>query len=50
VVSHLRKARSPREPAANRNAFAHVSHTFTHLNLNNATYSDAAKEIKFNQA
>jgi hypothetical protein len=36
--------------AANRDAFAHVSHTFTHLNLNNATYSDAAKEIFFNQA
>jgi hypothetical protein len=32
------------------NAFAHVSHTFTHLELNNATYSDAAKEIQFNQA
>jgi hypothetical protein len=36
--------------AANRDAFAHVSHTFTHLNLNNATYSDASKEIFFNQA
>lgn len=35
---------------ANRDAFAHVSHTFTHLNLNNATYSDASKEIFFNQA
>lgn len=35
---------------ANRNAFAHVSHTFTHLNLNNATYADAAREIRFNQA
>ena len=35
--------------AANKNAFAHVSHTFTHLHLSNATYSDAAKEIKFNQ-
>ncbi len=34
---------------ANRNAFAHLSHTYTHLYLNNATYSDAAKEIKFNQ-
>ncbi|KAK3342191.1 hypothetical protein B0T25DRAFT_617998 [Lasiosphaeria hispida] len=36
--------------ATNRNHFAHVSHTFTHLYLNNATYSDAAKEIQFNQA
>ncbi|KAF2458194.1 hypothetical protein BDY21DRAFT_363118 [Lineolata rhizophorae] len=38
------------EDASNKNAFAHVSHTFTHLELNNATYSDAAKEIQFNQA
>ncbi|KAH0537520.1 hypothetical protein FGG08_005695 [Glutinoglossum americanum] len=36
--------------AANRNAFAHVSHTFTHLEVNNATYSDCLKEIAFNQA
>jgi len=36
--------------STNRNRFAHVSHTFTHLVLNNATYSDAAKEIQFNQA
>ncbi|KAM0714050.1 hypothetical protein Q7P37_011014 [Cladosporium fusiforme] len=36
--------------AANRDAFAHVSHTFTHLNLNNATYHDASREIFFNQA
>ncbi|KAH8883162.1 hypothetical protein GQ53DRAFT_431806 [Thozetella sp. PMI_491] len=35
--------------AAKRNAFAHLSHTYTHLNLNNATYSDAAKEIMFNR-
>ncbi|KAH6896743.1 hypothetical protein B0T10DRAFT_396872, partial [Thelonectria olida] len=35
--------------AENRNQFAHVSHTFTHLSLNNATYHDAAREIKFNQ-
>ncbi|KAH7140257.1 hypothetical protein B0J13DRAFT_477347 [Dactylonectria estremocensis] len=34
---------------ANRDAFAHVSHTFTHLELNNATYHDAAREIQFNQ-
>jgi hypothetical protein len=35
---------------ANRDAFAHVSHTFTHLPQNNITYSDANKEIVFNQA
>lgn len=35
---------------ANRDAFAHVSHTFTHLELNNATYHDASREIQFNQA
>ncbi|VBB79645.1 Putative protein of unknown function [Podospora comata] len=34
----------------NPNTFAHLSHTFTHLELNNATYSDADKEIKFNKA
>ena len=28
----------------------HISHTLTHLGLNNATYSDARKEIQFNQA
>ena len=33
----------------NRDKFAHVSHTFTHLELNNATASDASKEISFNQ-
>jgi hypothetical protein len=36
--------------AANRDKFAHISHTYTHEELNNATYSDAAKEIQFNQA
>jgi hypothetical protein len=36
--------------ASNRDAFAHVSHTYTHLYLNNATYSDASKEIVFNRA
>lgn len=36
--------------AANLNNFAHISHTFTHLILNNATYSDAVKEIQFNLA
>jgi hypothetical protein len=34
--------------AANRDAFAHVSHTFAHMSLNNATHSDAGKEISFN--
>ncbi|THY70582.1 hypothetical protein D6C94_08476 [Aureobasidium pullulans] len=34
----------------NLNAFAHVSHTFTHESLNNATYNDTFKEITFNQA
>lgn len=35
--------------ADNRNQFAHISHTFTHMGLNNATYHDASREIKFNQ-
>ncbi|KAF7552884.1 hypothetical protein G7Z17_g4063 [Cylindrodendrum hubeiense] len=35
--------------ADNRNQFGHISHTFTHLNLNNATYADTAREIQFNQ-
>ncbi|KAJ4394919.1 hypothetical protein N0V91_011171 [Didymella pomorum] len=35
---------------SNRDAFAHVSHTFTHENVDNATYSDASKEISFNVA
>jgi hypothetical protein len=34
----------------NLNQFAHLSHTFTHLSLNNATYHDASREIYFNQA
>lgn len=34
--------------AANRDAFAHVSHTFSHSSLNNATFADANKEIVFN--
>lgn len=33
----------------NRDAYAHVSHTFTHMVLNNATYNDAEREIHFNQ-
>ncbi|KAJ4329314.1 hypothetical protein N0V84_000209 [Fusarium piperis] len=36
--------------SGNLNAFAHLSHTFTHLELNNATYKDAAREIDFNRA
>ncbi|KAH8593992.1 hypothetical protein B0O99DRAFT_184431 [Bisporella sp. PMI_857] len=36
--------------AANRDAFSHVSHTFTHLSQNNATYFDVAREISWNQA
>jgi hypothetical protein len=35
---------------SNRDVFTHVSHTFTHEELNNATYHDAAIEIQFNQA
>lgn len=35
---------------ANLDAFAHVSHTFSHQELNNATYNDAAREIAFNKA
>ncbi|KAF9892846.1 hypothetical protein FE257_000435 [Aspergillus nanangensis] len=35
---------------ANRDKYAHISHTFTHLEQNNATYSDIMKEIAFNQA
>jgi hypothetical protein len=34
---------------SNRDAFFHLSHTFTHLALNNATYGDVYKEISFNQ-
>ncbi|KKK19527.1 hypothetical protein AOCH_007249 [Aspergillus ochraceoroseus] len=30
--------------------YGHLSHTFTHLSQNNATYSDISKEISFNQA
>ncbi|BCS22373.1 putative extracellular serine-rich protein [Aspergillus puulaauensis] len=32
------------------NDYAYISHTFTHLEQNNATYSDVSKEISFNQA
>lgn len=34
----------------NLNAFAHVSHTFTHEDQNNATYNDVFKEISWNRA
>jgi hypothetical protein len=33
----------------NMNAYFHVSHTFTHLDETNATYSDVVKEIQWNQ-
>jgi hypothetical protein len=36
--------------AANRDQFMHITHTFSHMNLDNATYSDAYKEINFNVA
>lgn len=35
---------------ANPNTFAALSHTFSHEELNNATYHDASREIYFNQA
>ncbi|KAI9049443.1 hypothetical protein LZ554_006475 [Drepanopeziza brunnea f. sp. 'monogermtubi'] len=35
---------------ANRDQFSHVSHTFTHQSLNNATDSDVRLQIAFNQA
>lgn len=35
---------------ANRDSFAHLSHTFSHMSLNNATFADANKEIVFNAA
>ncbi|KAE8149979.1 hypothetical protein BDV25DRAFT_155333 [Aspergillus avenaceus] len=34
----------------NRDKYGHLSHTFTHLEQNNATYSDVTKEISYNQA
>ncbi|GAD97217.1 extracellular serine-rich protein [Paecilomyces variotii No. 5] len=34
----------------NRDKFAHISHTFTHEEQDNATYSDVYKEISFNIA
>ncbi|TVY49354.1 hypothetical protein LOCC1_G001017 [Lachnellula occidentalis] len=35
---------------ANLNAFAHVSHTFTHEDENNASYYDVTREISWNTA
>ncbi|CZT05215.1 related to extracellular serine-rich protein [Rhynchosporium agropyri] len=35
---------------ANRDVFAHVSHTFTHEGENNATYFDVNREIVWNKA
>ncbi|KAE9978646.1 hypothetical protein Vi05172_g3830 [Venturia inaequalis] len=37
-----------RQPAK-RDAFMHLSHTFSHEALNNATYADGSKEISFNK-
>jgi hypothetical protein len=34
----------------NKNEYAHISHTFTHLRQDNVTYFDASREITFNQA
>ncbi|KAB8077566.1 hypothetical protein BDV29DRAFT_168092 [Aspergillus leporis] len=36
--------------AENRDKYGHISHTFTHEEQNNATYSDVKKEISYNQA
>ncbi|KAH8662888.1 hypothetical protein BGZ60DRAFT_380626 [Tricladium varicosporioides] len=36
--------------SANLNAFAHVSHTFTHEDQDNATYFDVTREITWNTA
>ncbi|KAA8645896.1 hypothetical protein EYZ11_003589 [Aspergillus tanneri] len=35
---------------ANQDKYGFLSHTFTHLEQNNATYSDVSKEIAYNQA
>lgn len=35
---------------ANRDAFSHITHTFTHEDQDNATYSDVYKEMSWNQA
>ncbi|KAL5117246.1 hypothetical protein ACEQ8H_004805 [Pleosporales sp. CAS-2024a] len=36
--------------ATNLDNFAHISHTFSHADLTNGSYSDASKEIAFNRA
>ncbi|RAK78714.1 putative extracellular serine-rich protein [Aspergillus fijiensis CBS 313.89] len=36
--------------SSNLNSWGHISHTFTHEEQNNSTYSDVFKEISFNQA
>lgn len=36
------------QTTANRDAFAHLSHTFTHEEMNNATYNDANREMIYN--
>lgn len=33
-----------------RDSFSHISHTFTHESLDNASYYDVVKEISWNQA
>ncbi|KAH7317283.1 hypothetical protein BKA65DRAFT_466259 [Rhexocercosporidium sp. MPI-PUGE-AT-0058] len=38
------------QSTTNRDEFFHLSHTFSHEALNNATDSDARQEIRFNQA
>ncbi|KAF7949836.1 uncharacterized protein EAE97_003345 [Botrytis byssoidea] len=35
---------------SNLNAYAHISHTFTHEDQNNATYADVYREMTWNQA
>jgi hypothetical protein len=37
------------QTTSNRDAFYHISHTFTHEHLNNVSYADVHKEIQFNQ-
>jgi hypothetical protein len=36
--------------ATRRDSFSHISHTFTHESLDNASYFDVSKEITWNQA
>jgi len=37
------------QDTTNLNSFAHISHTFTHEDEDNATYSDVYKELTWNQ-